>query len=285
MNSNDYKHYLDTFIRTSLAEDLGDGDHTTLACVAPNEKSKAKLLVKENGILAGVEIALQVFHIFDPSIQIECFIDDGSKIKQGDIAFIATGPMQSLLQTERLVLNIMQRMSGIATQTRLYADKIKDLKTQVVDTRKTTPGMRYLEKMAVRLGGGKNHRMGLYDMILIKDNHVDFAGGIVKAIQRANSYLKERGKNLPIEIEVRNFDELDQVLNYGGINRIMLDNFSTADTLTAVQRINGKFETESSGKINLSNIREYAECGVDFISVGALTHQIKSLDLSLKAVK
>lgn len=285
MNSNEYNKYLDAFIRTSLAEDLGDGDHTTLACIPAHEKGKARLLVKENGILAGIEIALQVFRVFDPSIQVECFIADGSEVKKGDVAFVASGPMQSLLQTERLILNIMQRMSGIATQTRLYADKIKDLKTRVVDTRKTTPGMRYLEKMAVRLGGGANHRMGLYDMILIKDNHVDFAGGIAKAIERANSYLEKQKKNLLIEVEVRNFAELEEVLKHGGINRIMLDNFSPADTLKAVQQINGTFETESSGNINLNNIRDYAECGIDFISVGALTHQIKSLDLSLKAIK
>lgn len=285
MNSNEYKQYLDAFIRASLAEDLGDGDHTTLACIPAHEKGKARLLVKENGILAGIEIALQVFRVFDPSIQVECFIADGSEVKKGDVAFVASGPMQSLLQTERLILNIMQRMSGIATQTRLYADKIKDLKTRVVDTRKTTPGMRYLEKMAVRLGGGANHRMGLYDMILIKDNHVDFAGGIAKAIERANSYLEKQKKNLLIEVEVRNFAELEEVLKHGGINRIMLDNFSPADTLKAVQQINGTFETESSGNINLNNIRDYAECGIDFISVGALTHQIKSLDLSLKAIK
>ena len=235
--------------------------------------------------MAGIEQAKRIFRHFDPTMKIEVFISDGSDVKEGDVAFMVEGKVQSILQTERLVLNVMQRMSGIATTTRLYAKQLEGTRTKVLDTRKTTPGMRIMEKEAVRLGGGQNHRIGLFDMILLKDNHIDFAGGIEQAITRARKYLKENNKNLKIEIEVRDFDELEEVLRIGGIDRIMLDNFSIADTKEAVHRIAGRFEIESSGGITFNTLRDYAECGVDYISVGALTHSIKSLDMSLKAVR
>jgi nicotinate-nucleotide pyrophosphorylase (carboxylating) len=241
--------------------------------------------VKEEGILAGVEIAERIFHTFDPELELTVLIRDGEKVKYGDIAFIVKGKVQSLLQTERLVLNVMQRMSGIATTTHKYAEKLEGTKTKVLDTRKTTPGMRMLEKEAVHIGGGKNHRIGLFDMILLKDNHVDFAGGIKNAIQRAKAYLQEKGKNLPIEIEVRNLNELNEALEIGGIDRIMLDNFNVEKTRQAVQIVNGKYELESSGGITYDTLREYAETGVDYISVGALTHSVKSLDMSLKRME
>ena len=244
---------------------------------------KSKLLIKEEGILAGIDVAKEVFHRFDPTMKVEVFIQDGSHVKPGDVAMVVEGKVQSLLQTERLMLNIMQRMSGIATMTHKYVKKLEGTKTRVLDTRKTTPGMRIMEKMAVKIGGGCNHRIGLFDMILLKDNHVDFAGGIDKAINRAKDYCKEKGKELKIEIEVRNFDELQQVLDLGGVDRIMFDNFTPEMTRRAVEKVAGRCETESSGGITLDTIREYAECGVDFISVGALTHQIRSLDMSLKA--
>ena len=245
---------------------------------------KSKLLIKEEGILAGIEIAKMVFHRFDPTMKVEVFIEDGTWVKPGDVAMIVEGKIQSLLQTERLMLNIMQRLSGVATRTREYMKELEGTNTKVLDTRKTTPGLRMLEKYAVKMGGGENHRIGLFDMILLKDNHVDFAGGITQAISGAQKYLKEKGKNLKIEIEVRNFDELQQVLDFGGIDRIMLDNFSVADTRKAVEIIGNKYETESSGGITLTNLRQYAECGVDYISVGALTHSVKSLDMSFKAL-
>lgn len=268
-----------------FAEDIGDGDHTTLSCIPADAVGKSQLIIKENGVIAGVEVAREIFKAFDPELKMTVFIQDGSEVKYGDIAFVVEGKIQSLLQTERLMLNIMQRMSGIATRTRQYMKALEGTKTSVLDTRKTTPGLRMLEKEAVKLGGGTNHRIGLFDMILLKDNHVDFAGGIEKAITRAKAYLKEKGKNLKIEIEVRNFDELQQVLNTGGVNRIMLDNFSTENTRKAVKMIDGNYETESSGGITLDTLRDYAECGVDYISVGALTHSIKSLDMSFKAVE
>ncbi|MEA4937404.1 MAG: carboxylating nicotinate-nucleotide diphosphorylase [Paludibacter sp.] len=267
-----------------FAEDIGDGDHTTLSCIPETAKGKSQLIIKEDGVLAGVEIARQIFHAFDPELQMTVFIRDGANVKVGDIAFVVEGKIQSLLQTERLMLNIMQRMSGVATRTRQYVNKLDGTKTRVLDTRKTTPGLRLLEKEAVKIGGGVNHRIGLYDMILLKDNHVDFAGGIDKAILRAKDYLKAKGKDLKIEIEVRNFDELAQVMKIGGVDRIMLDNFTVENTRKAVQIIDGKYETESSGGITFDTLRDYAECGVDFISVGALTHSVKSLDMSFKAV-
>ena len=273
----------DRLIDLAFAEDIGDGDHTTLCCIPEDAMGKSHLLIKEDGILAGVEVAKRVFARFDTTMQVEVLINDGTRVKKGDIAMIVTGKVRSLLQTERLMLNIMQRLSGIATMTNRYVERLKGTKTHVLDTRKTTPGMRMLEKQAVKIGGGMNHRIGLFDMILLKDNHVDFAGGIRNAITRCHEYLKEKGLDLKIEIEVRNFDELNQVLECGGVNRIMLDNFSTDDTKKAVEIIGGKYETESSGGITYDTIRSYAECGVDFISVGALTHSVKGLDMSFKA--
>lgn len=276
---------IDELIRLSFAEDIGDGDHTTLCCISPAAQGKSQLIVKEDGVLAGVETAQLIFKRFDPELETTVLIPDGTEVKKGDIAFTVTGRVQSLLQTERLVLNVMQRMSGIATTTRRYVKALEGTGTRVLDTRKTTPGMRMLEKEAVRIGGGVNHRIGLFDMILLKDNHVDFAGGIEQAITRARQYLKEKGKNLKIEIEVRNFEELEEVFRVGGVDRIMLDNFNTENTREAVRRIRqaGSYEIESSGGITFDTLRDYAECGVDFISVGALTHSVKSLDMSLKA--
>ncbi len=271
-------------IASWFAEDIGDGDHTTLSSIPETAVGKSQLIIKEEGILAGVEIARQVFHAFDPELKMTVFISDGAAVQAGDIAFVVEGKVHSLLQTERLMLNIMQRMSGIATRTHQYVKALEGTKTRVLDTRKTTPGLRLLEKEAVRIGGGVNHRVGLYDMILLKDNHVDFAGGIENAIQRAKAYLQAKGKNLQIEIEVRNFDELSQVLQVGGVDRIMLDNFTPEDTSKAVEMIGGKYETESSGGITFDDLRTYADCGVDYISVGALTHSVKSLDMSFKAV-
>ncbi|MCF0202482.1 MAG: carboxylating nicotinate-nucleotide diphosphorylase [Bacteroidaceae bacterium] len=270
-------------IKLSFAEDIGDGDHTTLCCIPADAMGKSKLLIKEDGVLAGVEVAKKVFASFDKDMQVEVFINDGEEVKKGDVAMIVTGKVRSLLQTERLMLNIMQRMSGIATMTRRYVKKLEGTGTRVLDTRKTTPGMRMLEKEAVKIGGGVNHRIGLFDMILLKDNHGDFAGGIDNAIDRCHKYLEEKGLNLKIELEVRSFDELDQALKHGGIDRIMLDNFSPADTRKAVEIINHRYETESSGGITFDTLRDYAECGVDFISVGALTHSVKGLDMSFKA--
>ena len=273
----------DRLFDLAFAEDIGDGDHTTLCCIPETAVGKSKLLVKEVGILAGVDIARKVFHKFDPELKMEVFIEDGSVVKPGDVAFTVSGKIRSLLQTERLMLNIMQRMSGIATMTHRYMEQLKGTKTRVLDTRKTTPGMRILEKEAVKIGGGTNHRIGLFDMILLKDNHVDFAGGISQAIERCHQYLEKRNLNLKIEIEVRSIDELQQVLNKGGVDRIMLDNFTPELTRKAVEMIGGRYETESSGGITLETIRNYAECGVDFVSVGALTHSVKGLDLSFKA--
>lgn len=273
----------DRLIDLAFAEDIGDGDHTTLCCIPENAMGKSHLLIKEDGILAGVEVAKRVFAKFDPTMQVEVLINDGTPVKKGDIAMVVTAKVRSLLQTERLMLNIMQRMSGIATMTNKYVERLKGTKTHVLDTRKTTPGLRMLEKQAVKIGGGMNHRIGLFDMILLKDNHIDFCGGITNAITRCHEYLKEKGLDLKIEIEVRNFDELAEAMNCGGINRIMLDNFSVVDTKKAVDIVGGKFETESSGGITFDTIRDYAECGVDFISVGALTHSVKGLDMSFKA--
>ena len=273
----------DRLIDLAFAEDIGDGDHTTLCCIPEDAMGKSHLLIKEDGILAGVEVAKRVFAKFDSTMQVEVLINDGTPVKKGDIAMVVTAKVRSLLQTERLMLNIMQRMSGIATMTNKYVERLKGTKTHVLDTRKTTPGLRMLEKQAVKIGGGMNHRIGLFDMILLKDNHVDFCGGITNAITRCHEYLKEKGLDLKIEIEMRNFDELAEAMNCGGINRIMLDNFSVADTKKAVDIVGGKFETESSGGITFDTIRDYAECGVDFISVGALTHSVKGLDMSFKA--
>ena len=273
----------DRLIDLSFAEDIGDGDHTTLCCIPEDAMGKSHLLIKEEGILAGVEVAREVFRRFDPEMQVEVIMGDGSKVKNGDIAMIVTGRVRSLLQTERLMLNIMQRMSGIATMTGRYVERLAGTKTRVLDTRKTTPGMRMLEKEAVKAGGGTNHRIGLFDMILIKDNHIDFAGGIEKAIKRANDYCREHGKDLKIEVEVRSLDDIRRVLACGGVDRIMFDNFTPELTAEAVRLVDGRYETESSGGITIDNLREYGEAGVDFISVGALTHSVKGLDMSFKA--
>lgn len=280
----EYKPFVDALIELAIREDIGDGDHTSLCCIPATEKGRMRLLCKQEGILAGIEIAQLVLRRLDPDMQFEQILRDGDRVKPGDVAFYVSGRLQSLLQAERILLNIMQRMSGVATQTAVYANKIKDLHTKVLDTRKTTPGMRVLDKMAVKIGGGENHRMGLFDMILLKDNHIDFAGGIVQAIDRCHAYLREKGLDLKIEIEVRNFDELQQVLDHGGVNRIMLDNFTSADTRKAVELIDHRYEVESSGGITFDTIRDYAEQGVDFISVGALTHSVKGLDMSFKAI-
>ena len=271
-------------IELAFAEDIGDGDHTTLCCIPEDAMGKSQLLIKEDGSLAGVEVAKKVFAEFDNELQVEVLIADGTPVKVGDIAMVVTGRIRSLLQTERLMLNIMQRMSGIATMTHKYVELLKGTHTRVLDTRKTTPGLRMLEKQAVKIGGGTNHRIGLFDMILLKDNHIDFAGGIENAIDRCHKYLKDKALDLNIEIEVRDFNELQQVLDKGGVHRIMLDNFSVEDTKKAVDMIGGKYETESSGGITFDTIRKYAEQGVDFVSVGALTHSVKGLDMSFKAV-
>ena len=279
-----YNFSIHNFISLALSEDMGDGDHTSLACIPYSAKGKAHLLVKENGILAGVELAVKIFKQVDKTLKVNIFINDGAIIKKGDIVLIVEGKAQSILLAERLVLNCMQRMSGIAAATNKLVMLCKGTKTKVIDTRKTTPNIRGLEKWAVLIGGGANHRIGLYDMILIKDNHVDYAGGIKQAIEAANRYLKIKKKKLKIEIEARSLDEVKQILAIGNVHRIMLDNFSLADTKKAVKLINGKYQTEASGGITEKTIGSYAECGVDFISVGALTHSIKSLDLSLKAI-
>ena len=275
---------IDDLLTLAFAEDVGDGDHTTLSTIPADEKGKQRLIIKEEGTLAGVDIARKVFEKFDPELKMTVYINDGAHVKPGDIAFEVEGSVRSLLQTERVMLNIMQRMSGIATQTAKYQQKLEGLKTKVLVTRKTTPGMRMLEKEAVRIGGGSNHRIGLFDMILIKDNHIDFAGGIPQAVEAARKYLAEKGKDLKIEVEVRNTDEIKQALALD-IDRIMLDNFTPERTLEAVKLIDGRVEVESSGGITLDTLRDYGECGVDFISVGALTHSVKGLDMSFKAVK
>ncbi len=276
--------YLDQFIETTLKEDVGDGDHTSLACIPTDKRGAAQLIVKQDGVLAGMLVAKKVFEKLEQNLVFEEFKSDGQKIKKGDIAFKVEASVINILTAERTVLNIMQRMSGIATQTRLYVDKLEGTKTRVLDTRKTTPGMRLLDKYAVKIAGGTNHRIGLFDMILIKDNHVDFAGGIAQAIDNTHRYLKSKNKDLKIEVESRSLDDVREIMSIGGIHRIMFDNFDIATTREAVSLVAGKYETESSGMITIENIKEYALCGVDFVSVGALTHQIKSLDLSLKAL-
>ena len=274
---------LDEFIRKSLQEDIGDGDHSTLACIPPEAIGKAQLLVKESGVLAGVEVAKRIYELVDPSLRLTFNKKDGDHIQVGDIVFEVIGSSRNILSTERLVLNCMQRMSGIATQTAQVLKVIEGCSTRILDTRKTTPGMRFLEKWAVKIGGGENHRFGLYDMIMLKDNHIDYAGGIKMAIEKTQAYLIQTGKKLKIEIEVRSISELDEVLENGGVDRIMLDNFTPEMLKGALAKIPSTYETEASGGITLENIRPYAETGVQFISIGALTHSVKSLDLSLKA--
>jgi len=275
---------IDQLIEAALTEDIGDGDHSSLSCIPSEAQGKAKLLVKEKGVLAGVEIAKKVFLKVDPTLIIEQILKDGDEIQPGDIAFYVVGSSQSILKAERLALNFMQRMSGIATHTNELVSIVGDLSCKLLDTRKTTPALREIEKMAVKIGGGKNHRFGLYDMIMLKDNHIDYAGGISKAITKTKQYLSDNNKSLKIEVEARNLDEVKQILNEGGVDRIMLDNFNYEDLRKAVSLIGDSAETEASGGITKETLRNYAECGVDYISVGALTHQINSLDLSLKAV-
>ena len=275
---------IDSLLDLAFAEVIGDGDHTTLSTIPADEMGRSRLIIKEDGIIAGVEIGCKVLEKVDPSIKTEVYIQDGAKVRKGDIAFIAEGPVRSLLTAERTMLNIMQRMSGVATMTARYQQELAGLHTKVLDTRKTTPGMRILEKEAVKIGGGMNHRIGLFDMILIKDNHIDFAGGIEKAIDRAREYCAARGKDLKIEVEVRSLDDIRRVLEHGGVDRIMFDNFTPELTREAVALVDGRVETESSGGITLDNLRAYGEAGVDFISVGALTHSVKSLDMSFKAM-
>lgn len=274
---------VDEIIKNALHEDIGDGDHSSLACVPENATGKAKLLIKDTGIIAGIELAERIFKTYDPSLEIDIFIQDGTRVQPGQIAFEVTGKSRSILATERLVLNFMQRMSGIATQTNAIVNKINGLSTKLLDTRKTTPGIRFMEKWAVRIGGGHNHRHALYDMIMLKDNHIDYAGGIEKAILRTNEYLKSTGKDLKIEVEVRNREELEQVLVVGQVNRIMLDNFTPNEIKDVLPLIPEQYEVEASGGITIDTIRDFAATGVDFISVGALTHSFKSLDMSLKA--
>lgn len=280
-----FDKYIDALIELAIAEDLGDGDHTSLATIPAHRTGRMQLLVKQEGIIAGIEIAKRVFRRLDNDVKFEQILEDGARVKVGDIAFYVTGTVRTLLQSERIVLNIMQRMSGVATQTAIYAKEFEGLKAKVLDTRKTTPGMRALDKMAVKIGGGDNHRMGLFDMILLKDNHIDFAGGITAALNATRKYLKDNNKDLKIEIEVRSLTDIDEVFTAGGADRIMLDNFSIEDTKLAVAKIGDRAEIESSGGITIENLRAYGQCGVDFVSVGALTHQIKSLDMSLKYTK
>ncbi len=274
---------LNLFIRQCLSEDIGSGDHTSNACVPGNEQGRSRMIIKDDGILAGVKLAEMIFHQVNPDLKVNILLPDGSRVKKYDLALTVEGSACSILTAERLVLNLCQRLSGIATATSAYVEQLHGLKTKVLDTRKTTPGLRMLEKWAVKTGGGENHRIGLYDMIMIKDNHVDFAGGISEAIDKVHSYLKEKNLNLKIEIETRNLEELKLVLAKGGVHRIMLDNYGTTQLKEAVELINGKYETEASGGITIDTIRSYAECGVDYISTGAITHSAKSLDISLKA--
>jgi nicotinate-nucleotide pyrophosphorylase (carboxylating) len=278
------KNIIRELVTLYLAEDVGNGDHTSLSTIPADTEGKAKLLVKEDGILAGVELAVEIFNIIDSNLKVEVLMHDGDAMKMGDISLNVSGSVHSILKAERLVLNCMQRMSAIATQTHKIVTLLEGTGTKVLDTRKTTPGFRFFEKWAVKIGGGVNHRFGLYDMILIKDNHVDYSGGIANAIGNAKAYLKQNNKQLDIEIEVRNFKELEQAMQAGGVQRIMLDNFSIPDLKKAVAMIGDKFITEASGGITIQNVRSYAECGVNYISIGALTHSVKSLDLSLKAV-
>ena len=281
----EYIPFVEELIELAIKEDIGDGDHTSLATIPADARGRMKLLVKQEGIIAGIEVAVAVFRRLDESIEIDLKVADGDHVKVGDVAFYVEGRIQTLLQAERIVLNIMQRMSGVATQTAVYAKALEGTQCKVLDTRKTTPGMRVLDKMAVKIGGGENHRIGLFDMVLLKDNHIDFAGGIVPAIKSVKEYLKAKGKNIPIECEVRSLEDIDLVFEAGGVDRIMFDNFTPKMTCKAVEKVAGRCSTESSGGITLETMREYAEAGVDYISVGALTHQIKSLDLSLKACK
>ncbi|MEM9363796.1 MAG: carboxylating nicotinate-nucleotide diphosphorylase [Bacteroidota bacterium] len=284
ISQEQFQEEIDSIIKNAIREDIGDGDHSSLACIPKTAEGKAKLLIKDEGIIAGVDFAKQVFSFVDAHLKVEEILQDGTAVKYGDIAFYVEGSSQSILKAERLVLNAMQRMSAIATKTKHYVDLLKGTQTQILDTRKTTPGIRALEKWAVKIGGGKNHRFALYDMIMLKDNHIDFAGGISKAINKTHNYLKSAGRDLKIIVEARNLDEVKEILQSSGVYRILLDNFNYEETRKAVELIGDQCLTESSGGINENTIREYAECGVDFISSGALTHSVHNLDLSLKAV-
>ena len=284
ISEKQFQTELDIIIKNAIREDVGDGDHSSLACIPTSATGKAKLLVKDEGIIAGVEFAKQIFNYVDENLEIETLINDGEKVKYGDIVFYVTGSSQSILKAERLVLNAMQRMSAIATKTRMFMDLLDGTKTKILDTRKTTPGIRAIEKWAVKIGGGENHRFALYDMIMLKDNHIDFSGGVIKAIEKTQDYLKETNRDLKIIVEARNLDEIKKILTKDNIHRILIDNFNYEDTRKAVQMIGNKCQTESSGGINEKTIRKYANCGVDYISSGALTHSIYNLDLSLKAV-
>lgn len=279
-----YEPFINSLIDLAIAEDIGDGDHSSLSCIPSNASGAVQLKMKQAGILAGVEIAQKVYHRIDANVRFEAFKADGQELSEGEYVFRAEGKIHTLLQAERIVLNIMQRMSGIATQTSIYVKRCEGTKTKILDTRKTTPGMRVFDKMAVKIGGGCNHRMGLFDMIMLKDNHIDFAGGIENAIRKANEYIRTNGLEIDIEVETRSLRDIEKVLKIGGVKRIMLDNFTVETTCEAVKLIDKKFETESSGGITLETIRDYALCGVDFISVGAITHQIKSIDMNLKKV-
>lgn len=279
-----FQHEIDLIISNAIREDVGDGDHSSLACIPSTAQGKAKLLVKDQGIIAGVEFAKKVFHFVDQELKIETFIVDGQRVKYGDIVFHISGSSQSILKAERLVLNAMQRMSAIATKTNTYVRLLEGTKTKILDTRKTTPGLRAAEKWAVKIGGGENHRFALYDMIMLKDNHIDFAGGITQAINKTKQYLADTGRDLKIIVEARNLNEVSEILAAGGIYRILLDNFNFEDTVKAVRLIGDSCLAESSGGINEKTIRKYAECGVDFISSGALTHSVYNMDLSLKAI-
>lgn len=281
MNSNDY---IEKLIELAIAEDIGDGDHSSLSCIPKDATGSVKLMFKQQGVVAGIEVASKIYQRIEPGTEFTPLLSDGDEVSPGDFGFLAKGSVHGLLQAERIVLNVMQRMSGIATQTRKYVKVVEGTNAKILDTRKTTPGMRILDKLAVKIGGGHNHRMGLFDMIMLKDNHIDFAGGIEQAIRKANDYLQATGRSLPIEVETRSLDDIKKVLSVGGVTRIMFDNFSVEQTRKAVDLVNGRFETESSGGITLETIRGYAETGVDFISVGALTHQIKSLDMNLKKI-
>ncbi|MFK7756040.1 MAG: carboxylating nicotinate-nucleotide diphosphorylase [Flavobacteriales bacterium] len=275
----------DELLELAIREDIGDGDHSSLCCIPNEAQGAARLLIKEAGVLAGVSVAVKVFHRYDSDLEIEVFLSDGDEVKYGDIGLIVKGKKQSILSAERVVLNLMQRMSGIATNTARIMKLVEGTDVKVLDTRKTTPGLRWYEKEAVKIGGGTNHRFGLYDMIMLKDNHIDYAGGIENAISKAKAYLKEKGKSLPIEVETRNIDEVNQVLTHGPVDRIMLDNFTPDQIREALKVIDGQCQTEASGGINESTVRSYAETGVDYLSMGALTHSVKSLDISLKAIE
>jgi nicotinate-nucleotide pyrophosphorylase (carboxylating) len=284
ISKEQFQKELDIIIRNAIREDIGDGDHSSLACIPADAKGQAKLLVKEDGVIAGIEFAKMVFAEVDNDLKVETFLNDGDKVKTGDVAFFVTGRSQSILKAERLVLNAMQRMSAIATKTRKFVKKLKGTNTRILDTRKTTPGIRALEKWAVKIGGGKNHRFALYDMIMLKDNHIDFAGGVDQAIEKTKKYLKDNNLDLKIIVEARDFDEIKKILKHEGIHRILIDNFNYEDTVKAVEMIGDHCQTESSGGITLKTARPYAECGVDYISSGALTHSVSNMDLSLKAM-